>query len=520
MASNGNGNTALKDQILADMAKELEKQGTTVKSEQEKIQESVLELLHQLGGGRTSDDDLIFEGRKFVIPETMDLQSARDYLKRRIEQDEEVTSFSKTFDYRPWDGAYCMNEAMKKGFGTSGIAAATMTMFGKQPPRLIEIAVGVGKTVQVPWGQIEFPILNGTIYTAATRDREKGLLFQMVIEAPRKHAARVQGLFALVQRELETNSIYRGKAFDGAQEPSFINPRAVDPSKIVYTDEVRAQFEANVWGMLRYTRTYQEMELPLKRSVLLAGPYGSGKSLGAMLTAQIALDNGWTFIQARPGVDDLSVVLQTAKLYQPAVVFFEDVDTIASTGDADQVTKLLDMFDGIQAKGTKLLAVMTTNHADKLHKGMMRPGRLDAVIEIAAMDMKAKRELIVATVPPAMLAGDVDYDAVDRAMEGFLPAFIKEAIDRAQRYAISRAGGRPSVLTTADFVEAALGLRPQWEAMQEAVEGYTEDTLQTALKSLLAEVVNATTFVDSDGDQTTSYEASALKVDPENAPKM
>lgn len=485
---------------------------TSSKRDQAKGEKAILELLHRLGGGQVSDDDLVFEGKRFVIPETMTLRSAKKYLERRIEQDEEVTSFSRTFDFRPWDGAFCMQEALKKGFGTSGIATATMTMFGPNPPELIEIRVDVGKTVQVPWGRIQFPMLEAEIYTGAENNRDKGPLFKMTVNAPRKHAAKVQGLFKLVQNELETGSIYRGKAFDGAVEPSFVNPFTVDPRKVVYTDSVMTQFKANVWSLIEDTHIHEEMGLPLKRAVLLAGPYGVGKTLGAMLTAQRAAAGGWTFIQCRPGRDDLNVVLQTAKLYQPAVVFYEDVDTIASTGDQDQVTKLLDMFDGITQKGTKLLMVLTTNSIEKIHRGMLRPGRLDAIIEIAALDVAAKEQLIRASVPEGMLDANVNFAEIDDAMEGFLPAFIKESIDRAQRYAIARTGGRPSVLTTEDFVEAAKGLRPQFDAMSEASEGHLPDTLKLAFQKVVGQVIDSTKLVDDEGDPTVGEVAVGLGV--------
>jgi transitional endoplasmic reticulum ATPase len=36
---------------------------------------------------------------------------------------------------------------------------------------------------------------------------------------------------------------------------------------------------------------------------------------------------------------------------------------------------------------------MTTNHKDEIHKGMLRPGRLDAIIEIGAMDRPGVEKL-------------------------------------------------------------------------------------------------------------------------------
>lgn len=467
------GNT-LSTSVLSDMAKS-----------EKAAEKRLLDTLAELGGRRVADDDIVFEGTKLVLPKTMTPRAAIKFLTKHIEQEEEVTAFSRTFNYRPWDGAHAMQAALKKMFGTTGIAQATFSFFGKNPPKLITIDVGVDQQAQVPWGLIEFPPLNAMITTGQTNHPEFGLLFALTVEAPRKWRAHIEGLFKAIEAELKENSIYKGKALNGAQMPQFIDPYSVDRSKVVYTEDVEQQLEANVWGVLRYSDVQRKAGLPLKRAVLLKGPYGTGKSLAAALTGQEAVANGWTFIQCRPGKDNLAEVMQTALLYQPAVVFYEDVDTIAQSGDPDKVSQLLDMFDGITAKGTELIVVMTTNHAELIHKGMVRPGRLDAVISIEALDRRGVEDLIKATVPNDLLGLGLDFDLIGKAMEGFLPAFIKEAIDRAVRYAIVRTAGQPGELVTDDFVNAALGLRPQLELMEGATEGKTPDSLQVAMSKTI-----------------------------------
>lgn len=482
-------------------------------------EKAIIRLLGQLGGSQVKDSELTFEGTKFIIPAQMSVRQAIKFLQRRLEQDEETSSYERTFNFRPWDGAHALQSALKKTFGTAGIGKTTYSFFGPNPPQLKTINVGIDETAQVPWGAVSFPALEATLHLGATRNREKGLLFRLTVEAPTKYAAHVNGLFKVIEEELKVGSIYRGKAFNGAEEPDFINPWSVDKRKVVYTEDVTTQLDANVWGLIEHTAVQEKMGMPLKRAVLLAGPYGTGKSLAAMLTAQKAEEHEWTFIQCRPGRDDLPTVMQTAQLYQPAVVFFEDVDTISSMGDRQAVANLLDLFDGITAKGTKLLIVMTTNHPEQIHKGMVRPGRLDAVIRIEALDGPAKEALIKATVPDALLAEDMDYSKIDKAMEGFLPAFIKEAIDRAVRYAIVRSKGEPDQLTTSDFVGAALSLRAQHKMMEDAGEGKLPDNLGQALSKEVHEaavqVLSGARFVDSDGQVTFVGGARGLEFQPD-----
>lgn len=452
--------------------------------------ESILDTLAELAGKRTGTDQIVKEGTRYVLPAVTSLAEDAEFIERYIEAQEKTTDFVRLFRYRPWDGAHAFQSALMKTWGTAGIGHTSVSFFGGSRPTMITIDVGANnERIQVPWGQVEFPPLKAMFELGAGMDRDLGLLFQLTVTAPKKFAAQVEGLFMLIEEELRTNSIYKGKAFTGGDEPMFLDPYSVDRRKVVYSEEVLAQLDANVWSLMRHTAATRTMGLPLKRSVLLAGPYGTGKSLAAMLTAQEAVEAGWTFIQCRPGRDDLDRTLQTARLYQPAVVFYEDVDTLAMQGNPDQISKLLDMFDGIQAKGTELAMVLTTNHVDKIHKGMLRPGRLDAVIEIGALDHDGFIRLVKATVPTNLLGDDIDFNAIADSMEGFLPAFVKEAIDRSMRYALSRTGGHALSLATDDFVHAAKGLRPQLDLMHGAKEGVTPDDLTTSMKKVVKTVI-------------------------------
>jgi hypothetical protein len=74
-------------------------------------------------------------------------------------------------------------------------------------------------------------------------------------------------------------------------------------------------------------------------------------------------------------------------------------------------------------------------------------------------------------------------------MDQYLPAFVSEAIDRTKRYAISRTGEDPVMLTTADFVQAAEGLRTQFEMMNDAGEGAKLPTLDQSFKETTAAAI-------------------------------
>lgn len=455
---------------------------------QQTREEQIRSVLADLGGQILNDDGIIHEGNRIVIPTSMSKKDAAKAILRNVEAEEEEVHFVKKFNYRPWDGARAFARVVKKHLGLM-TQVGVETPWGKIPPDMITIKTGVRKTEQVPWGHIQLPIFpDSKVITDSKLDAELGPVFVLHFYGPKKYKGHAQGLFKLVEEELQSNSLYRGKAFDGAVEPNFIDLSRVDPDKVVYSEEVLTQLGANVWSLLEHSAAQRREGLSLKRAVLLKGPYGTGKTLAGTRTAQIAVAHDWTFIYARPGRDDLDTVLQTARMYQPAVVFFEDLDDIADPSQEDSFTKLLDTFDGITVKGVEIIAILTTNHPKRIHKGMFRPGRLDAVIDIGALDANGVGRMIHALVPADQL-GALDAAAVYAEMHDFMPAFVVEAITRARRYSLATNNGKVGKLTTDDFVHAARGLRPQLDMMNGGSEHQKVDRLADVTKRLITDVV-------------------------------
>lgn len=701
--------------------------------------------LAELGGKAFADDDILYHGEKtIVLPVGMALKDAQKFLARKEAEQEEVTQFIRKFNFRPWDGAYCAYQALKKAFGA--VLHKGTEGFFSTPPQMISLETDYDQTEQIPWGQLEVPMLPGVIiHLHSTGDQEYGPIFVITAEGPKKYAFEIEGIFRLVEEELRNHSIYKGKAIDGKDMPSFLNLKAVDPEKVVYTQSVRKQMDANIYSLIRFSASMRDNGVPLKRSALLYGPYGciygdammgvnragkgfqiplrnlvtryngtdqryawdssietyvqreqdgvmrlakvtgawesgikqtytvltdsgrtiratdehpfltddgwkrldelqegtmvhvlggqgangrvvkpryaythvpkhpfakangvvamhrlvveaaenslsfddyvallkagetsdftvldpaviavhhldgdsynnelsnlapmlhtdhfrthafehgtmnnvlyriesemvvsvepygeemtydievedephnfiadgfvvhnTGKTLAGFLIAQEAVGHHWGFIYVRPNKDNVFQALQTARMYAPCVVFFEDVDTIANPENmqADDVSRLLDEFDGIIAKGSEVIVVMTTNYPEKLHKGMLRPGRLDAVIKIAYLGDDDVQKLCQQVLPESVLADDVDWVAVAKSMHEFTPAFVKEAADRAFRSALSENGGvgENVKLETLDFCAASDSLRNQLELMEAAPLLEQPESLTMALR--------------------------------------
>lgn len=457
-------------------------------------------LQQQIGTPITGEEVTFHDDPRIVLPRGTTFERAFKILKRLQEEAETPTTFERKYLYRFDDGAHATFQTIKAKYGML-MGKAQQSFFGIQPAETKTIATGVGTTMQIPVGLIEIPVFPGLqLYVGATKDRDYGDVFYLKAMGPRKYKDSMEELFDAVELYLAGNSIYRGKAIVGSAEPEFLDLSSFKREQIVFADDVHRILDGTLFAPLNHTEAMRREGVPLNRAVLLYGPFGTGKSSTGMMAAQTAVANKWTFVSAKPGRDKVEDVLKTARLYQPAVVFIEDIDGAASVGEADEVSKLLEAFDGITSKGGEVMVVMTTNHIERIHKGMLRPGRLDAVVEIASLDRSGVERLIKAVVVNGKLAPDVDFDAVYEAMTGFLPAFVREAITRAVTFAINRLDGeRNYTIDTPDLVDAAHSLRPQLDALHAAGEGERrpalasalEDTVRGAVKQLAVQIPGA-----------------------------
>ena len=395
-------------------------------------------------------------------------------------EEKEIAEFSNDFNFRPWDGANAVARTLFDQFGHPGFGKRIQTMFGVIEPQVKQIDVDhTGRKIGVPWGDLWVPEFQAVFSLGSTFSTNYGRVFSLSVKAPKKMERSIRGFFQLIELYLKEHSIYKGKAFREQEMPTFIDEYKQDRGSVIYTKSVEHQLTGLLWNPIQYADRARQRGLSLKRSILLAGPYGTGKSLTGLVTAQVATANGWTYIECRPG-DDLDEVMQAARLYQPAVVFYEDIDNITDSNDKATVQKLLDVFDGISAKGTEIICVMTTNHLDTIHKGMLRPGRMDGIILIEGLDPDGCIRM-VKNISKDRMSPDVDIELVGETMAAMEPAFVKESTQRADWFNLDKEN---PILETEDYLGGAESMRFQWELYGGAREIKAKPVLDTIFSEI------------------------------------
>jgi len=413
-------------------------------------------------------------GSKIVLPEGMSFAMAIECLERKKAEDETLVAIFEEVDAFPLDGAYALMKVLQKMYGWAS-AVPTPGFFGReQPPVMVNLEIDFKVNTQVIWGGFAIPGIEGSLQTG-TSNKNGRFIFAITGKVKQKHKYEVEMIAKKVREYVAENSVYRGKAirlrtdedgdFDATEPPEFLDLTKVNENELVFSLEVTEQVQTNLFTPITRTEYCREFGVPLRRGILLSGPYVTGKTLTAYVTAKKCLENGWTFIYL-DRVSGLPQALHFARQYAPAVIFAEDVDRITSGVRDEKVDDVLNNIDGVDSKGHEIITILTTNHIENISRAMLRPGRLDAVINVNPPDTIAAEKLM-RLYARGLIKGSEDLTEAANELAGTIPAFIREAVERSKLYAISHLGnGETLQLTGKDLAIAAKGMKAHLALME------------------------------------------------------
>lgn len=429
------------------------------------------------------DVPIEYTGRAITLPDQpgpMPLRKAIEALQRKEADENQPFNFREFIDTgHPFDAAVAFVKAMTKLYGWAS-PQTIMTMFGPRPPAMLSIKTGpnIDDVVQCPFGAFKLPGVDNNVHTMWDSNASGRYCFAVSYEGPKKAKHILLELITETRRILREESIYRGKAIrfrvndegdvDLSNPPEFLSVSDTSEADLIFDPDIQDMIDNNILVPIRETAMCRSLKVPLKRGILLEGPYGTGKSLTARMTAAVCERNGWTFVLL-DRVQGLRVALEFASLYAPAVVFAEDIDRIASERD-EEANDLINTIDGVVSKNTEIMTVLTTNFADKLNPVILRPGRLDAVISLRAPSDEAVSRLL------AMYAGDLlpsGASTVEAAKElsGQIPASIRECVERAK---LGMIGRKDRTLSDRDLVVAARTMKNHLALLNKKVDEETD----------------------------------------------
>lgn len=442
-------------------------------------------------------------GEAITIPEKMKLEDAIEVIKRRMAYEEQIIGVSRSYNCFPWDGGLALKAALEKKFGWAQ-QEDIHTFWGKVPPQMITVDSGPnGKQEQIPWGKFTLPGLEDAYFQLSYEG--KGLKFGFLVsgQVKRKHEHVVNEILSDVATWLASNSIYRGQAIklrvkneSGADEalptPIFLDTDAIDLSEMVFPRDVQAAIETNLFTPIERIKDCRLNKIPIKRGVLLAGVFGVGKTLAARAAAKLAVRNKVTYVYCERA-SEFATVVAFARQYLPAVVFCEDIDRVTAGERSMSTDEILNIVDGIDSKNAEMIVVLTTNAVEKMQQAMLRPGRLDAVIEVALPDAETVEKL-VRIYGKETIAEDANLTDVGQLLCGNIPAVITEVVHRAKLAQLRRTpvGQKLGKISAEALTESATTMHRQLELLNRH-EDVPEPSLDVALRNLVRKELSPVT---------------------------
>ncbi|MEB2792586.1 MAG: CDC48 family AAA ATPase [Caldisphaeraceae archaeon] len=238
-------------------------------------------------------------------------------------------------------------------------------------------------------------------------------------------------------------------------------------------EDIKQDLREVVEWPLKYPNSFKRIGIEPPKGVLLFGPPGTGKTL---LAKAVATESGANFITIR-GPEVLSKwvgesektireIFKKARQYAPAVVFFDEIDAIASLRGVDEgsrvgeriVSQLLTEIDGI-TELQNVVVIAATNRPEMVDPALIRPGRLEKLVYVPPPDVKGRLEILQIHTRNVPLAHDVDLREVAEKTHGYtgadLAALVREAAMSALREDIQK-----GIVRKRHFEEALAKVRP------------------------------------------------------------
>lgn len=402
----------------------------------------------------------IEDGATITKPQTMPWNDAIRWMEQARDDEKKVVTVSREFNRVPWEVGVCLRRVIEDMFGFMNEGSAKKFQY-------IDVATSYSTKEKGILGEFSLPGIDGVIihHTQFQIDNGRFVLRSVLTAEIKKGSAeKFNMLLDALESELKTGSIYKGKAFN--DKMLFMDLTNAHPENLLFDETEMEQIKASIWTAIQKTDQVKRAGIPIKRGVLLHGPYGCGKTQTAYCTAKIAEENGFTFILTN--ANNFVGAFKLATVYAPAVVFVEDLDEIMSgTERTVEVNNILNTVDGVEGKDKDVLVIYTTNHIEKLNRAMLRPGRLDALVHLKPPSPETVLKFFE-MYGKGMLPPVEQLTAAAKVCNGMIPAMIREVVERSKLYALSRGTGS---ITPKDVELAARQLDDHRRLLEGDVKG-------------------------------------------------
>merc|ERR1719194_68688 len=243
----------------------------------------------------------------------------------------------------------------------------------------------------------------------------------------------------------------------GVSNPSALRETAVEVPNVTWEDiggleGVKRELQEVVQYPVEFPEKFEKFGMQPSKGVLFYGPPGCGKTLLAKAIANECQANfisikGPELLTMWFGESEANVrdVFDKARSAAPCVLFFDELDSIAksrggTSGDAggasDRViNQILTEMDGMGSK-KNVFIIGATNRPDIIDPAILRPGRLDQLINTPLPDEGSRMAILKSNLRKSPISKEVDLPFLAKMTKGFSGADLTEICQRACKLAI------------------------------------------------------------------------------------
>jgi len=239
-------------------------------------------------------------------------------------------------------------------------------------------------------------------------------------------------------------------------------------------EDVKQELRECIEWPLKYPERFKRLGIKPPKGVLLYGPPGCGKTL---LAKAVATESEANFITIKGpeifskwvGESERAIreVFRRARTAAPAIIFFDEIDSIAPVrwaGGGDSmvtervISQLLTEMDGILGL-ENVVVVGATNRPDIIDPALLRPGRFDRLIYVPEPDNETRLQIFKIHTKGMPLSKDVDLEKLTNMTKGYAGSDI-EAVCREAGLIALRENPEATEVTMHHFEKALKKIRP------------------------------------------------------------
>ncbi|MFH1376865.1 MAG: AAA family ATPase [Candidatus Woesearchaeota archaeon] len=186
----------------------------------------------------------------------------------------------------------------------------------------------------------------------------------------------------------------------------------------------------------------------------------------------VSVPDGQNFVAGFGGIfahnseKGIRKIFEKARQASPTIIFFDEIDSIASRRGTDQgskstermVNQLLSEMDGLEELHD-VIVIGATNRPDMVDPALLRPGRFDRIIMTPVPDQKGREEIFKVHTKRMPISKQVDIKKLAEQTNNYVGSDI-EAVCREAGMLALRNDIKAKEITAKDFKDALEKVKP------------------------------------------------------------